>query len=304
MKIAVIDIGTNTTRFIVFDVSEQSFRTLHEEDIITRLGENLASGSLQTDAIDRTLQVIRNFRDRAGDLGVKKIVAVGTSALRGAENKQFFLDSVKALGITLRVITGEEEAKLAFRGVVSGRKVGQDESIFVVDIGGGSTELIVGKELKVVKWLSINEGAVRLTERFIRNDPPAADELEKMEKYVDEKIHEAKDILSVRSPVAAVGVAGTIVSLAMMSQSLADFTPDKIHGYNLTVDEVERLYRLLSTSTVQVRKTIPGMEPDRADVIPAGACLLLSIMKCFGLKNIEVSLNDLRHGVVLEELHK
>ena len=125
-----------------------------------------------------------------------------------------------------------------------------------------------------------------------------------MEKYVDEKIQEAKDILSVRSPVAAAGVAGTIVSLAMMAQSLPVFTPDKVHGYNLTVDEVERLYRLLSTSTVQVRKAIPGMEPNRADVIPAGAYLLLSIMKCFGLKNIEVSLNDLRRGVVLEELHK
>ncbi|MEW6201872.1 MAG: Ppx/GppA phosphatase family protein [bacterium] len=324
MKIAVIDVGTNTTRLMIFDCENAaekkpatsgalmiadggktySFKTLYEEDTVTRLGENLSSGTLQASAVERTLKTMKRFRDKVRKSGAEKIITVGTSALRGATNKQFFIDAVKGLDITLEVISGEDEAKFAFSGAVLGREISNDETALVIDIGGGSTELVFGRGNKLEKWLSVNEGAVRLTERFIRSDPPSSAELAEMQNYVDGEINETKTSLSLKRIDHGIGVAGTIVSLAMIAQRLRIFAPKKIHGYNISFEEVERLYHLLAASTVGKRKTIRGMEPGRADVIPAGTYLLLSIMRSFDIKKLEVSLNDLRHGVLWNEIKK
>lgn len=298
-KIAFIDIGTNTTRIIVFDLSESPPAVVFEEDKVTRLGRGLAGKVLQEESMQRTLKVVEEYKVRADDAGVGRIIAVCTSAVRDAENRDGFVERLRALGVEPRVLSGEEEAGYVYRGVEMGRG-GKGGVMVVVDVGGGSTEIIVGASGEHPRGISVNEGAVRLTERFIASDPPAAEELARMERHVEGEIRAALDRLRPPAGAALIGVAGTAVTLAMVSMATPDFVPEKIHAYNMSCTEVERIYRKFVESTVERRRAMTGMEPGREDVIVAGACLFAVVMRALGAESMEVSTYDLRHGLLLE----
>jgi exopolyphosphatase / guanosine-5'-triphosphate,3'-diphosphate pyrophosphatase len=268
-RVAAVDLGTNSTRLLVADVIDGVLIELHRETRITRLGEGVgAERVLLPAAVAHVHACLADCRRTIDELGAERTFAVGTSALREAENSRGFLDG---LSFETRVLSGEEEATLTFRGV------GVPDAL-VVDIGGGSTEL-VGPGIRV----SLELGCVRLTERFLRSDPPAAAELEDCAGAVRAALPER--LIATR----AIGVAGTFVSLAALAGEL---TPEAVAA------QVDRLAAL----PLAQRRLVPGLEPDRAPVIVGGAVIVRELLARLGLPRIEVSERDLLDGVELEAL--
>ncbi|MEW5946914.1 MAG: Ppx/GppA phosphatase family protein [bacterium] len=299
--IAVIDVGTNTARMAVFGVTRGRLTMLEEADVVTRLGEGIGGRRLTDEAMARTLKAVGGFVERIGKRGAERTLTACTSAARDAVNCGEFIAALERLGLAPRVLTGGREAELVFRGVVEGRGRRWGTSLLVIDVGGGSTELIAGSGRVPDHLVSMDLGAVRLTERFIRSDPPGAAEVKEMERFAEAAVREATGGFAVPRGAVMVGVAGTVASLAMILQRLRRFEARKVHGYNMTRGRLLRAYERLCAAGVEERKRMPGMEPGRADVMPAGTCVLLAAMKRFGFERVEVSLNDLRHGMALEE---
>lgn len=268
-RVAAVDLGTNSTRLLVADVVDGALVELHRETRITRLGEGVdAERVLLPGAVARVHACLADYRRTIEALGVERTLAVGTSAVRDARNGREFLDG---LGLPTRLLTGDEEAALTFRGA------GEPDAL-VVDVGGGTTEL-VGPRIRV----SLELGCVRLSERFLRSDPPAAGELEACAAAVRAALPERLEA------TRAIGVAGTFVSLAALAGEL---TPESVAA------QVDRLAAL----SLAQRRLVPGLEPDRAPVIVGGAVIVRELLARLGLPRIEVSERDLLDGVALEAL--
>jgi exopolyphosphatase / guanosine-5'-triphosphate,3'-diphosphate pyrophosphatase len=240
---------------------------------------------------------LTEYRRALEELGAERTLAVATSAIRDAENGEAFLGEVEwSYGFATRVLTGDEEALLTFRGATLGRDLAAPT--LVVDLGGGSTELIVGDRDGIRFHTSLDVGSVRLTERFLPSDPPKAGELE-------ECAQAARSLLSERvpddvRPGAAIGVAGTVTTLAALSQNLPEYDPERVHGCRLSADAVGVQLARLATLPLNYRQEVPALEPERAPVIVAGTIILREVLAHFGLAEIEASERDLLHGAALE----
>jgi exopolyphosphatase/guanosine-5'-triphosphate,3'-diphosphate pyrophosphatase len=306
---AIIDIGTNNTRLAVFDVPENAgaskSKIILERDNITRLGENLRFAKrLGEEPMRRTLDVLAIYKEEAKAAGAKKIVAAATAAMRAASNSTDFIKTARKIGLDLEIISGELEAELSFRGVLTGMSE-PPEHLMVIDIGGGSTEFAFGGR-DGLKWSeSFPFGAVGATEKFFRHDPP-----------IDGEIAEFYDLLcseirlrigtygaTTRGCIFA-GVAGTVSTLAMIDLGLETFEPSKVHGHILRRDSVRRITNDLLDMTTQARRAIPGMEPLRADIIHAGAAILDAAFEVLSIEEMLASLCDLRHGILDRELRR
>jgi len=296
-RVAVVDIGTNSTRLLVADVSGDRVEELERRLAITRLGEGVDDRRrLLPAAVARVRNVLVDYRRAADDLGAKRTLALATSAVRDAENGEAFLGELEwSYGFATRLLSGDEEALLTFRGVASGRTIAG--STLVVDVGGGSTELILGGPEGVSFHTSLDLGCVRLTERFLHGDPPAAEELEACGAHVRELLHEA--ILAEVAPATAIGVAGTVTTLAMLDLGLEEEVPELVHGHTLSQNRVERFLGELGDRPVSELRELPGLHPERAPVIVAGVAVVLEILRHFGLDELEVSERDLMHGGAL-----
>ena len=286
MRVAVIDLGTNTTRLLVADVEDGRVDDVVRHTKITRLGEGVDSRRrLLPLPIARVRNVLADYRRELEALGAERVLAVATSAIRDAENGEAFLGEIEwSYGFTTRLLSGEEEAELTRRGVAGGREL--DPDALVLDIGGGSTELITEGERA-----SIDMGSVRLTERFLHSDPPAREQL-------DAAANGVRELLPDLQPREAIGVAGTITSLAALE--LGEYDPERIHGYRLSREAVEAQLERLASLPLAERRELPGLDPDRAPVIVAGAVIVDEVMKRYGLDELEVSERDLLHGAALE----
>ena len=284
MRVAAIDLGTNTTRLLVADVVDGTVHDLARRSQITRLGEGVdARGRLLPLPIARVRNTLSEYRRALEGYGAERVLAVATSAVRDAENGEAFLGEVEwSYGFTTRLLSGDEEAELTLRGV------GVEDGL-VVDIGGGSTELI-GEGLHE----SIDIGSVRLTERKLRSDPPTERELEWAAASVRELLPDGP------KPQRAVGVAGTITTLAALDLGLEEYDPDRVHGHHLSADGVDRQRHRLAALPLAERREVPALEPERAPVIVAGAVILEEVMAHFGLDEIEASERDILHGIALE----
>jgi exopolyphosphatase / guanosine-5'-triphosphate,3'-diphosphate pyrophosphatase len=300
MRVAVVDIGTNSTRLLVAEVENGELRELERRTTVTRLGEGLeASGRLSDAAIERVLEALADYREVIDRLGVERVVAVATSAMRDAENGPDFRDEIqRRFDIDARTISGDEEARLTFLGATAGRDPGAEA--LVIDIGGGSTEYVTGHAGSDPGFhVSTRMGSVRHTERHLHSDPPSHDELAALtqdaraivESDVPEEVRERVD--------AGIAVAGTATSLAAIDQELDPYDPERVHGYRLSQASCERLVARLAALTVAERRDVPGLHPDRAPTIVAGAAILLESMRAFGLDEIEVSEHDILHGAAL-----
>jgi exopolyphosphatase / guanosine-5'-triphosphate,3'-diphosphate pyrophosphatase len=285
MRVAAIDLGTNTTRLLVADIEDGRVDEVLRRTRITRLGEGVDSRRrLLPVAIARVRNCLSDYRRELETAGAERALAVATSAVRDAENGEAFLGEVEwSYGFATRQLTGDEEAELTLRGV------GVAEDALVVDIGGGSTELI-GAGLHV----SLNIGSVRLTERSLPSDPPTAKELGNAAAAVRELLPEGP------APERAIGVAGTITSLAALDLELTEYDPDRVHGHRLSADGVERQLQRLAAMPLAERREVPALEPERAPVIVAGAVILREVLTHFGLDEIEASERDILHGIALE----
>jgi exopolyphosphatase / guanosine-5'-triphosphate,3'-diphosphate pyrophosphatase len=289
-RVAVVDLGTNSTRLLVADVDDGHVRELDRRLEITRLGEGVdAQRQLLPQAIARVRNVLGDYRRAVEAQGAERTLAFATSAVRDAENGEAFLGEIEwSYGFETRLLSGHEEALLTFRGVVSGREV--EAGTIVVDVGGGSTELILGGPEGVSFHESYDLGCVRLTERF-PGDPAGA-----AEQVRATLTHGVPD--SVR-PRRAIGVAGTITQLATLDLGLEREDPDVVHGHVLSAEAVAGLLHRLAAMTVDEIRAERGMHPDRAPVIVAGTVVVLETLRHFGLEALEVSERDIMHGAAL-----
>lgn len=306
MRVGVIDIGTNSTRLLIADVEDGAIVELDRRSEVTRLGQGVdVSGRLADEAMERVFATLAAYRDAldAADVPADARVAVLTSATRDAANgADFTRRTVEDYGLDARTIPGEEEARLTFRGATHDRDPDDATPLLVFDIGGGSTELIVGVAGGVDPsfHVSLQAGVVRQTERHLHRDPPSPHELQQLADDVRAAI-EADVPEAVRASArAAVGVAGTATSLAAIDQELDPYDPRRVHGYLLDRSEVELLLARLAQMPLAQRREVRGLHPDRAPTIVAGAAILLEVLRSFGLDRAEVSEHDLLHGVALE----
>ena len=286
MRVAVVDLGTNTTRLLVADVADGQVDEVVRRTRITRLGEGVDERRrLLPVAIARVRNCLVDYRRELEALGAERTLLVATSAIRDAENGDAFLGEIEwSYGFTTRLLSGEEEAALTSRGAGA-----SDDSTLVVDIGGGSTELIGGG-----LDTSIDIGSVRLTERHLPSDPPTADELESCAAAARSALPNGA------RAERAIGVAGTITSLAALDLGLAEYDSDLVHGHRLSAAGIDEQLERLALMPLAERRRVPGLDPDRAPVIVAGAVILREILRHLGLAEIEVSERDILHGAALE----
>ena len=301
MRAATIDIGTNSVLLLVADSEGGALRPVLERATVTRLGEGVDRNRRLLDtACERTLACLTDYADQLRALGVSRLDAVGTSAMRDAVGGQEFVArAAKILGVAPRVIDGNEEARLTFAGALSG--LPQPGKVTVFDIGGGSTEIIVGRSSasarQIVSAISLNIGSVRLFERHVQSDPPTAEEMQRVEQDIQ---HALADAPKPESGATLVGVAGTVTQLAALELELLRYDATRVHGYTLTRSAVDRLATRLASLDLAQRRALPGMEPARADVLIVGSAIARAVLEWSGALELVVSDRGVRWGLAEE----
>jgi exopolyphosphatase / guanosine-5'-triphosphate,3'-diphosphate pyrophosphatase len=302
MRVAVLDLGTNTTRVLVADVDDGRVHELERRTRVTGLGQGVDStGRLSDEAIERVTTTLEDYRAVIDELQPERTIALATSATRDAANGDDFRQLLhERFGFDAHIIPGDEEARLTFLGATAAR-AGSAGPFVVIDIGGGSTELVVGSAGSDPSFRgSTQTGSVRQTERHLKQDPPSEEELLTLRAAVRSTIERAVPA-DVRAAVkAGIAVAGTPTSLAAIDQHLDPYDPDKVQGYRLLLDACDRMLGELAALPVDQRREVVGLHPDRAPTIVAGAAILLESMRVFGLGSVEVSEADILHGAALD----
>jgi exopolyphosphatase / guanosine-5'-triphosphate,3'-diphosphate pyrophosphatase len=301
-RLAGVDIGTNSTRLLVADVDgaggNARVTPLDRRMRITRLGQGVdASRRLHPDAIARTVDVLREYRGALDELGVDRVRATATSAARDAGNRDdFFGPATDVLGVTPELLAGDEEARLSFLGATAG--LAEPAPYLVVDIGGGSTEFVVG-DTEPAGQVSIDVGCVRLSEQLLHSDPPAPEELSEAVAVVRDHLADVeRELPAVREAATLVGLAGTVTTVVAVELGLPEYDPEKIHHFRLTRAAAEDVFRTLATETAAQRRHNPGLEPGRVDVIVGGAVVLVTILRVLGFDEVLVSEADILDGLV------
>ena len=304
-RYAFFDIGTNTILCLIAELRDgERFRVLDDLAEITRLGEGVdETGVISSQGEARSREVLERYLAACKNLGVKNVVAVGTSALRDARNSRVVRERWRnEIGLDVRVISGDEEAVYSFLAVQRGLTLPTRE-LLVIDIGGGSTEFIRGNESGIARALSTDLGSVRLTERFLHSDPVRESECAAMLAAIDQGIASVRASLGGSDgELTLVGIAGTFTTFAAVEKRLIDYSHSAVHGACLTLTEIKRQVRLFQSKTLAERKAIAGLEAKRADVILAGAWLTERIMISFGAQQIVVSDQGVRYGLLHERL--
>ena len=288
-RVAAVDLGTNSTRMLIADVEGDRLSEFVRRLTITRLGEGVdGRRRLLPLPITRVRNCLSDYRREIESHGVTRTLAIATSAVRDAENGEAFLGEIEwSYGFTTRLLDGSAEAAMMARGVSAGRTALEDT--LLVDIGGGSTELVVCSSGEVVSSASIDVGCVRVTERFLRSDPPTQPELAAAAAYV-------RALLPTVEATSAIGVAGTVTTLAALDLGLDAYDPEQTHGHQIPRAVVIEHLARLAGMTLEERLQTPGIEPGRAPVIVAGLVVLCEIMNAYALSEIEVSERDILHG--------
>ena len=301
-RIAVVDLGTNSTRLLVANVLDGRVEELERRTEITRLGERVDSaGKLSSAAMKRVYETVESYRKLIDKHSADKVVGVATSAVRDAKNgEQFREELAERYGVETRTISGDEEARLSFLGATSDRPRGGDP-LLVIDIGGGSTEFVLGTPGSDPTFhVSTGAGSVRQTERHLTDDPPTDDQLSAVAGEVA-AIIEAELPREVRREAAAgIAVAGTATQLAAVDQRLEEYDPERVHGYRLDRYAVEEILAHLASLPLAERREIVGLHPARAPTIVAGALILAEAMQAFDFDWIETSEADILHGAALD----
>ena len=308
MKLAAIDIGTNSTRLLITDYRNKVLFPLERKMEITRLGRGVDKNkTILKDSARKTLDVLSDYRRILMDYDVNKCRTVGTSAVREALNRDWFVSYVyENLGMIIDVISGREEARLGFCGAVKNMDLNHpackpktDAAILVLDVGGGSTEFILGDfncSLELAR--SIDLGSVSLTERFIGSGRPDESDLNKMRHYITNKFEKTIGKIKRHKPLLVIGVAGTITTLAAIDLKLKAYDTEKIHGYVLNFEKIKEIRDHLCGLDLKERKKVTGLDPARADIIIAGTEIVLTILKILGRREILVSERDILDGII------
>jgi exopolyphosphatase/guanosine-5'-triphosphate,3'-diphosphate pyrophosphatase len=300
VRTAVVDIGTNSTRLLVADVHGESLTELERRSTVTRLGRGVdTSGQLAAEAIEDACNAVAEYISIYESLEPDRVVAIATSAVRDAENSSVFVAELRErFALDARVLDGDEEARLTYVGARSGHPGG--ERTLVIDIGGGSTELIVGSGPEISFHASLQAGTVRHTERYLPDDPPTAAQLEEVADDIHSLIEAELEGDSTPSAESGIAVAGTPTSLAAIDQELEPYDPEAVDGYPLSLEAIQRMCSQLSSMTLEERLRVTGLHEGRAPTIVAGVVILIQVMRVFGLDRVEASEHDILYGASLE----
>ena len=300
MRVAVVDIGTNSTRLLVADVRDGRVSELERRSTVTRLGRGVdTSGQLAADAIEDVCNTVGEYIGLYERLEPDAITAIATSAVRDATNSGAFLAELRErFALDARMLGGEEEARLTYLGACADRPAAN--GTLVVDIGGGSTELVVGSGPAFGSYASLQAGTVRHTERHLAQDPPDAGELEALAGDVRALMDAELVGADLVRAAEGIAVAGTPTSLAAIEQELDPYDPEKVHGFVLSLDSIQHMCSMLASKPLAERLEVTGLHPGRAPTIVAGVVILIQVMRAFGLREIEVSEHDILYGAALE----
>lgn len=310
MKLAAIDIGTNSTRLLITDYCSNETRTLERKMEITRLGRDLDinNNAISDESARKTLKVLTGYMHDIRNYDVEKYRVIGTSALRRAVNRKDFIFSVeKDTGMKVDVISGKEEAYLSFYGAVkdielnfSGIEIGPGSRILVIDIGGGSSEFILGdKNCSIEFTASIDMGCVSLTEKFLNlHGMPDSEKTGSMQDYIKEKLRGVAGDIKKLSPMLIAGVAGTVTTLAAIDLKLKEYDSKKIHGHILSLKSIIEINESLCSMNLKERKKVTGLNPERADIIIGGAAIIIEILRLLDHEYIYVSEKDILDGII------
>jgi exopolyphosphatase / guanosine-5'-triphosphate,3'-diphosphate pyrophosphatase len=287
-RVGVVDLGTNSTRLLVADVEDGAVHEVERRLTITRLGEGVDERRiLLPTALARVRNTLGGYGRVLEEAGAERTLAVATSAVRDAENGEAFLGEVEwSYGFDTVLLSGDEEARMTFRGVANGGAL--ESGALVLDVGGGSTELVLAN------WHeSLDLGCVRLTERFLHSDPPTAGELGACREHIRSLLPAALE------PTRGIGVAGTVTTLAVLSLGLDEEDPGLVQGHRMSTDWIAAEAERLAAQPVAALRGLRGMQPDRAPVIVAGTLVVAETLRRYGLDALEVSEHDLMHGAAL-----
>lgn len=300
---SAIDIGSNSVRLLIADINDDfSYKVLSERNVVTRLGAGLQTVEiLNEQSKEATLECLRRYRQETDVYGVKNISVAGTNALRIAEGSEAFINDISEIcGAQMQVISGEKEALYSFTGATADRH-DPDEKMLVMDIGGGSTEFIIGNTSSIQGVLSLPMGAVRLSEKYLigSSDPPPYDVLTDICQEINEKLEKnlSKDWANVD---IIIGTGGTITTLGSMAHALTKYDPDIIHGTRMTTSMIGNILNDLTVIPDNERKMYPGMDPRRSDIIIAGILIVMEILRYQKAESITISIRDILLGMILE----
>ncbi len=299
MHVAAVDIGTNSTRLLVADIDDGRVNELLRLTNVTRLGEGVdRDGRLSEAAIGRVSEACEHYRAEIDRLGAERTLAVLTSAVRDSANGDQFAAMLRdRFGFEADEVSGEREAEFTYRGATSQRD--RNGSLLVIDIGGGSTEFVIGSGEQIDFNASTQIGSVRFTERYLRSDPPTADQVTSCRAAIRTEIETAVEPAVRAVPRAAIAVAGTPTSFAAIEQRLVPYDREKVHGYVLSSADCVRIADRLASMPVAERRGVPGLHPGRAPTIVAGGLILVEALALFGLASVEVSEADILDGAAL-----
>ena len=306
MKIGTIDIGTNSMRLLIADYKNNKIENRKKYINITRIGQGVDDkGYITEEALERNLNALKEFTDKCIEEKCEKVYCMGTSALRDSKNGQDFVNRAKELtNIDVKIICGEEESNLGFMGVLEGAGGDKSNYILVLDIGGGSTEFIVGNEDGIKFCKSENVGALRMTEKFITTDPISDEEFNKMSDFIEETISSTLDKIKGMHVSKLVGIGGAITSLSAMNQQLEVYSMEKVHNSVVTKKDLEKILQNLKKMTLSDKKTIKGLQPKRADIITAGVKILHIVMEKLEIEKIMISEYDNLEGLICQNSKK
>jgi exopolyphosphatase / guanosine-5'-triphosphate,3'-diphosphate pyrophosphatase len=298
-RVAVIDVGSNSTRLLVADVGGGRVTEVERQSRVTRLGRGVdLSGQLSAEAIEAACEAIADYVAICREAGVEAVDSIATSAVRDASNGDAFVAELRErFALSTRILQGDEEARLTYVGATCEQPPA--EPTLVIDIGGGSTELIVGSGHEIGFHTSLQAGVVRHSERHVASDPPTATELEALAADVRTLIEGVVAGEPGASASAGIAVAGTPTSLASVELGLEPYDPKRVHGHVLSLESIQRLLSRLASAPLAQRAEIPGMHPDRAPTIVGGVVILVETMRAFGLERITVSEHDILYGAAL-----
>ena len=295
MRVAALDLGTNTFLLLVAEVEHgRIVEVLHDEVRVVRLGQGVHENRrFHADALKRARECLYDYSQTIRRLGAERTKACATSAARDVANGQDLIQIGASVGIPIDIISGEREAELTFLGTISEKDRGP---VMIIDVGGGSTEYIFGAENKIIARKSLDIGSVRLTEMFVSEHPIPAIEMAKMTGYVQDQIRAIREIAPRELASRVIAVAGTPTTLATLDQGMP-FESDRVHGYRLPLGRIRSWVQQLAGLTVEERQKLAGMEPKRADVLVAGALVLMVSAQSFQAAELEVSIRGLRYGL-------
>jgi exopolyphosphatase / guanosine-5'-triphosphate,3'-diphosphate pyrophosphatase len=301
MRVATIDIGTNSVLLLIAEACDGRIEPVVERTTITRLGQDVdRTRALHPDAVDRTLTCLRDYASALKEHPVDRLAVVATSASRDAKGADGFVqEAERILGVRPQVISGQREALLTFAGALSGLRI--EGAVAVQDVGGGSTEIVSGVvrqgRAEVAAAISLDVGSVRMTERFLHSDPPTCEQMQAVRACVREQLQR---VPAAGSDVQWVGIAGTITTLAALAMAVSPYDPKRIHGSTLSLDQIDQLLDRLASIPLAERRELRGLEPKRADVIVGGALVVREVLASSKVSSMVVSDRGVRWGLALE----